>query len=84
MMQVSGQPPQVSVIVLILLFTCELDSETNANVFRVSEYFCTVGFDVYATASLKTAHQYFVNNYVSSGDFKFGEFVLDNEKSVHS
>ena len=76
MMQVSGQFTPVSVFVLIWRFTFELHLETNANVFRVSGYFCTVGFEVYATASLKTAEQYFVNSYGSSGDFKFGDFAI--------
>ena len=42
--------------------------------FAFLVFFCTVSFNVYATACLKTAHQYFVNNYGSSDDFKFGEF----------
>ena len=52
MMQVSGRSLRKSVVVLICIFTCEIQSESDADMFHVSGYFCTVGFCECATANL--------------------------------
>ena len=50
MMQVSARRLPVSASVLKYTFTFQLQSESIANIFHVSGYFCTVGFGVYETA----------------------------------
>ena len=52
MMQDSGQSSQVSVRVLICIFTFELQSESSANVFHISGDFGSISFGVYDTANI--------------------------------
>ena len=51
-MRISDRSLLVSVSVLISIFIFEFQSESSANVFPVSCFFCTVGFDVYETSKL--------------------------------
>ena len=52
MMRVSGQNYRCLLVSLYVSFTFELQLQSSANVFHVSSYFLTVGFGVYATATL--------------------------------
>ena len=58
MMQVSGSSLLLSVSVLMCIFTFDIQSESNANIFHISGYFCNSGFGVYETANLSNAQQY--------------------------